>query len=392
MSDTFVLPYWAAVSLSLAGTSAVIVFTFLLLFFSGLSISLFRKLYSYTNQRRRGHVEKARPYVVRNPQTRDLDIGAGEMKSEEDWDVYRRQVNLIEELGEGEFGKIYDAEVMKDGQRVRALVKTFVSGSVQGMEECKMEMERLKVFQHPNVGRLIAVLTSSLPFYTIMELPLNGALKTFLLQNMTLFTNPTSQHYLTHLQLLSMGSDICNGCAYLDTLPYIHTDLAARNCFVAGDLTVKVTDYNVSRSLFTNEYSEMEDDSLMPIRWMAPESLLDNNFNSKSVVWSLGVTFWEIFTFGEFPYAYLDDEGFFNMATTNFVPLRQPSGCPRELYQLMLKCWNRKEWERISLSEVLSSVEKILINEEETLTTKLSDYGDDIMNQLDYPDNDIVKK
>ena len=298
-------------------------------------------------------------------------------------------MNLIEELGEGEFGKIYDAEILKDGQRVRALVKTFVSGSVQGMEEFKMEMERLKVFQHPNVGRLIGVLTSSVPFYTIMELPLNGALKTFLLENMNLFTNPTSQHYLTQLQLLSMGSDICNGCAYLETLPYIHTDLAARNCFVAGDLTVKVTDYCVGRSLFTDEYSEMEDDSMMPIRWMAPECLLDNNFNSKSVVWSLAVTIWEIFTFGEFPYSYLDDEAYFNMATTSFAPLRQPSGCPRELYALLLKCWNRKEWDRIGLTRVQESIEKILISEEETLSTKLSEYDDDILNQIVMPNDDV---
>ena len=383
MSSPFVFPYWAAMSLSLVGTGAVILTTFTLLFVSGLSVKMFRFVNVSIQKRGRKHSKSTQPYVIRNPQTRDLDVGAGDAKSEEDWDVYRRQVNLIEELGEGEFGKIYDAEVLKDGQRVRALVKTFVSGSVQGMAEFKMEMERLKVFQHQNVGRLIAVLTSSVPFYTIMELPLNGALKTFLLENMNLFTNPTSQHYLTHLQLLSMGSDVCNGCAYMDTLPYIHTDLAARNCFVAGDLTVKVTDYNVGRSLFKNEYSEMEDDSMMPIRWMAPESLLDNNFNSKSVIWSLGVTLWEIFTYGEFPYSYLDDEGYFNMATTNFVPLRQPSGCPRELYTLMLKCWNRKEWERISISEIVHSVEKCLISEEETLTTKLSEYGDDdFMNQM----------
>ena len=115
MSDTFVLPYWAAVSLSLAGTSAVIIFTFLVLFLSSLSLRLSRKLYSYVIRRRRGQIKKALPYVIRNPQTRDLDIGTGEMNSEEDWDVYRRQVNLIEELGEGEFGKIYDAEVLKDG-------------------------------------------------------------------------------------------------------------------------------------------------------------------------------------------------------------------------------------------------------------------------------------
>ena len=38
-----------------------------------------------------------------------------------------------------------------------------------------------------------------------------------------------------------MATDAASGLAYLERVGYIHTDVAARNCVVSQDLTVKIT-------------------------------------------------------------------------------------------------------------------------------------------------------
>ena len=71
---------------------------------------------------------------------------------------------------------------------------------------------------------------------------------------------------------------------------------------------IKISDFGLSRSVDSDNYYVQSSDTPNPIAWYAPESLVQYKFTSKSDVWSFGITMWEIYTFGQFPYGSMPNE------------------------------------------------------------------------------------
>lgn len=69
----------------------------------------------------------------------------------------------------------------------------------------------------------------------------------------------------------------------------IHRDLAARNILINEERVCKVADFGFARDVMGNHIYERKSEGRLPIRWMAPESLYDNIFSSKTDVWSFGI-------------------------------------------------------------------------------------------------------
>ena len=94
-----------------------------------------------------------------------------------------------------------------------------------------------------------------------------------------------------------MAVDIAQGLAYLSEQKYVHRDIACRNCLVNAQRTVKLADFGMARQVQDSDYYRFSRKGMLPVRWMAPESLADGLFTPSSDIWSYGVILYEIITF-----------------------------------------------------------------------------------------------
>ena len=114
-------------------------------------------------------------------------------------------------------------------------------------------------------------------------------------------------------------------------------DIAARNCLVStvdqpdGKVLVKIGDFGLARMLSQQDYYRKTGEALLPVRWMAPESLLDAVFTSQSDVWSFGIVVWEIITLGQVPYSPLNNQQVISLITTTRGTLEKPVQCTDNL-------------------------------------------------------------
>ena len=146
---------------------------------------------------------------------------------------------------------------------------------------------------------------------------------------------------------------------YLTTQHFTHRDLAARNCLVGENLQVKISDFGLTRDIYESEYYRVSGtERLLPVRWMAPESLTFGKFTSESDIWSYGVVLWEIFTFGKIPY-YLSSNKEVLEDVSLGHHLDPPVGCPDLVRKLMLSCWEHRPSNRISFPRIVKTLSNI---------------------------------
>ena len=75
------------------------------------------------------------------------------------------------------------------------------------------------------------------------------------------------------------------------------------------------------------------------MRWAAPEVLEDGVFSLKSDAWSFGVLVWEIWALGDKPYNNMKLNKDVRRAILAGNRLPWPEGCPGEIYNMMMNCW-----------------------------------------------------
>ncbi|XP_071947776.1 discoidin domain-containing receptor 2-like isoform X2 [Antedon mediterranea] len=293
----------------------------------------------------------------------------------------RDKLIFLERLGEGQFGEVHlcEAENIQDyigngfpfvkrnrGQRTLVAVKMLRrNANKNARTDFQKEMKVMSQLRDPNIVRLLAACTEDEPLCMVVEYMENGDLNQFLYDSEPEKSSaPGDLRKVCFGALIHMATQIASGMKYLSSMNFVHRDLATRNCLVGKQYTIRIADFGMSRNLYSNNYYKIEGRAVLPIRWMAWESILLGKFTSKSDVWAFGVTLWEILIMcREQPYSNLTDElvikntgEFFDNSGKHCI-LRQPENCPRAIYDMMKRCWKRNADERPSFEFLFSMLQ-----------------------------------
>lgn len=209
--------------------------------------------------------------------------------------VQRCRVRLSSLLQEGTFGRVYRG-TYNEAQDV--LVKT-VGQQANQMQVSLLLQEGMNLYGACHIG-ILSVLGVSIEDHTapfLLYAADNGTM------NLKLFLQEPIARALTTIQIVKIATNLSSAIGHLHSHGVFHKDIAARNCIIDDDLSVKLTDNSLSRDLFPQDYHCLLDRENRPIKWMPLEALSLRQFSASSDAWSFGVLVWELCTLAKQPYA-----------------------------------------------------------------------------------------
>ena len=225
--------------------------------------------------------------VVQGPEEASIGEGPGTVVG---------RYKLLEEIGEGGFGRVFMAEQTEPVQR-RVALKIIKAGMDTREVIARFEAERqaLALMDHPNIARVLdaGATESGRPFF-VMEL----------VKGMPI-TDYCDQQHLPTAERLELFMKVCQAVQHAHQKGIIHRDLKPTNILVTvidGEAVPKLIDFGVARALgqkltaktlFTACHQMIGTPA-----YMSPEqaALSGVDVDTRSDIYSLGVLLYELLT------------------------------------------------------------------------------------------------
>ncbi|XP_037913924.1 focal adhesion kinase 1 isoform X5 [Hermetia illucens] len=291
------------------------------------------------------------------------------------YELDRSQITLLETIGIGQFGDVHvglcrikqkasERKLFTDNIGSDVNDKEGNSGVIQvAVKTCKPDDDQTKAekfleeafimqkFDHPHIIRLIGI-CSSQPIWIVMELAKLGELRAYLKAHANKLKLGTLLQYCYQLS---------TALSYLESKKFVHRDIAARNVLVSTPTIIKLADFGLSRWVQDQQYYHSSK-CMLPIKWMAPESINFRRFTTASDVWMFGVCVWEILMLGVKPFQGVKNcDVIGKLENGERLPL--PQSCPPRLYSLMSQCWAYEPLKRPNFKTIKETLYEILIEE-----------------------------
>ncbi|XP_045160300.2 inactive tyrosine-protein kinase transmembrane receptor ROR1-like isoform X3 [Mercenaria mercenaria] len=327
-----------------------------------LALALLLALVCFCQRSRKNNAANTKAVIGNKAQNMELCPLTAKSASQRVREFPISSVRFLQELGEGAFGKVYKGEVLGmfgENTVSKVAIKTLKENAAPKVQnDFRREVDMMSEMRHPNIVCLLGVVMKQEPMCMLFEYMSMGDLHEYLIQHsphsdMSVVSSEdgSQRPILDYGDMLHIATQIASGMEYLASHHFVHRDLAARNILVGDNLTVKISDFGLSRDVYSSDYYRVQSKSLLPVRWMPAESIMYGKFTTESDVWSFGVVLWEIFSYGLQPYY-----GFSNQEVIEMIRSRQilpsPEDCPARMYGLMVECWHEMPTRRPNFREV----------------------------------------
>ncbi|KAL6642304.1 hypothetical protein ACP70R_020485 [Stipagrostis hirtigluma subsp. patula] len=262
-----------------------------------------------------------------------------------EWEIDKRLLKMGELIASGSCGDLFHGTYLGEDVAVKVLRAEHLNKNV--WNEFTQEVYILREVQHTNVVRFIGACTKPPQFCIITEYMSGGSLYDFV----------HKQHNVLELTtLLKFAVDVCRGMCYLHERGIIHRDLKTANLLMDKDHVVKVADFGVAR--FQDQGGIMTAET-GTYRWMAPEVINHQPYDSKADVFSFAIVLWELIT-AKIPY---DTMTPLQAAVGVRQGLRPglPKKAHPKLLGLMQRCWEADPSKRPAFPDVLAELEDLLV-------------------------------
>ncbi|XP_041657262.1 serine/threonine-protein kinase 10 [Cheilinus undulatus] len=193
---------------------------------------------------------------------------------------------IIGELGDGAFGKVYKARNKETG--VLAAAKQIETKSEEELEDYMVEIDILAKCDHRYIVKLLDAFYHDNTLWIMIEFCPGGAVDATMLE---------LDRGLTEPQIKVVCRQMLEALVYLHRMKIIHRDLKAGNVLLMLDGDIKLADFGVSAK--NTKTLQRRDSFIGTPYWMAPEVVMcetmkDAPYDYKADIWSLGITLIEL--------------------------------------------------------------------------------------------------
>uniref|UniRef100_A0A8C5IMR4 non-specific serine/threonine protein kinase n=1 Tax=Junco hyemalis TaxID=40217 RepID=A0A8C5IMR4_JUNHY len=216
----------------------------------------------------------------------------GGEKKKKQYEHVKRDLNpeefweIIGELGDGAFGKVFKAQNKET--KVLAAAKVIDTKSEEELEDYMVEIDILASCDHANIVKLLDAFYYENNLWILIEFCAGGAVDAVMLE---------LERPLTEPQIKVVCRQTLEALNYLHENKIIHRDLKAGNILFTLDGDIKLADFGVSAK--NTRTIQRRDSFIGTPYWMAPEVVMcetskDRPYDYKADIWSLGITLIEM--------------------------------------------------------------------------------------------------